>query len=132
MVASTKRFKRDAESGQGRLVKTPGEALRGVGQMGDVGSLEGCEKFGGRTFPIVFFMGEGGDFAGQRIRAECNAHLRCTDSKRGRSGERPLKGVGGTRGEFGIDVADVAEGEGDRGAGGSDKSRARAFELKKR
>jgi hypothetical protein len=91
--------------------------------------LEGCEEFGGRTFPIVFFTGEGGDLAGQGVGAERHAHLRCSDSERGRSGEGPLKGVGETRGELGIDRADVAEGEGNRCAGGGEQSRASAFEL---
>ena len=113
-----------------RLVKTPGEALGGVGQIGDVDALEGCEEFGGSAFPIVFFMGKGGDLAGQGIGAERHAHLRRSDSERGRSGEGPLKGVGKTRGEFGADRADIAEGEGDRCAGSGEQSGARAFELK--
>ena len=110
-------------------MKAAREALRGVGKIDYVRGLESGEEFGGRTFPVMFAVREGGHFSGQGVGAERNAHLRFGDAERRRGGDGPLQRVRESRGEFGVGVSDVAKGEADSVASGGEERRASGFEL---
>ncbi len=110
-------------------MKAAGEALRGVGKVEYVRGFESGEEFRGRTFPVMFFVGEGGHLSGQSVGTKRNAHLRFGDAERRRGGEGPLQGVRESRGELGAGVSYVAKGAADCGTGGGEERRASAFEL---